>query len=143
MLLSNSNLILTSYRSLNLNYFLWPPGPVHSGPAHLTNPALCCSLSLTICQPLSCFSFLLLPTPWPWHMLFPLPGMIFFPSFSQLVSSRHLGLSLNITSSKRSLLHHSPLCRRIPVMLFPSLLFLPSLHMPQFMIMCVFAVEPL
>ena len=40
------------------------------------------------------------------------------PTFSQLVSSHHLGLSLNITSSVRSLLHQSLLYRRISVTCF-------------------------
>lgn len=67
---------------------------VHKGlcilaPAPLTSPVMHRSLAHCIPATVAFFSFLPLPTPWPWHPLFPLPGMLFFPSFSQLVSSYH------------------------------------------------------
>ncbi|XP_064342257.1 EF-hand calcium-binding domain-containing protein 11 isoform X5 [Camelus dromedarius] len=43
------------------------------------------------------------------------------PPFSQLVSSHHLGFSLNITYSRRSCLHQTLLYRRIVVTVFPLL----------------------
>lgn len=102
------------------------------GPAHLTNPILCRSLARYI--PTTMASSIPL-TSHPWQLLFPLAGTHFFPSSSQLGCSCHLGLSVDITRSKRSLLTRLP-CWRVSMTLTTSCFSLVA-RAPVYNYVCV------